>query len=104
MPPIATLTADGVRVITLRGSVSEVDAAHLRTMLVQAIWHERPAGVLVEVRADVLMDSTAIGALVAAADIAGDQRVRLDIRCDDPVLRARLQALGARVVANSDQP
>lgn len=103
MPPIATLTADGVRVITLRGSVSEVDAAHLRTMLVQAIWHERPAGVVVEVRADVLMDSTAVGALVAATEIAGDQRVRLDIRCDDPDLRARLQAFGARVITHSDQ-
>jgi anti-anti-sigma regulatory factor len=104
MPPIATLTADGVRIITLRGSVSEVDAAHLRTMLVQAIWHERPACVLVEVGADVLMDSTAVGALVAATEIAGDQRVRLDIRCDDPELRSRLQALGARMVANSEQP
>jgi hypothetical protein len=59
MPPVATLTAEGVRIITLRGSVSEVDAAHLRTMLVQAIWHERPTGVLVEVRAGVAMDLTA---------------------------------------------
>jgi anti-anti-sigma regulatory factor len=99
MPPVATLTAEGVRIITLRGSVSEVDAAHLRTMLVQAIWHERPASVLVEVFAGVAMDSTAIGALVAASDIADDQQVQLDIRCDDPVLRARLEAHGARVMA-----
>jgi anti-anti-sigma regulatory factor len=99
MPPVATLTAEGVRIITLRGSVSEVDAAHLRTMLVQAIWHERPAGVLVDVRAGVAMDSTAIGALVAASGIADDQGVQLDIRCDDADLRARLKTYGARVMA-----
>jgi len=77
--------------ITVTGPVAETDSDQLRTILVAAIWHERPSEILIDIDSGVALDATAVGALVAAAGIAKDQQMSLGVRCADPEL-ARLLA------------
>ena len=98
MTAVELLATDGMHIITLRGLITEAESADLRTLLVRTIWHERPDQVRIDLAPDVAMDATAIGALVAAAEIAEQRQVGLDIHCPDPELLAHLLANGARAV------
>jgi anti-anti-sigma regulatory factor len=98
MTAVESLTTDGTHVITLRGLITEAESADLRTLLVRTIWHERPDHVRIDLAPDVAMDATAVGALVAAGEIAEQRRVAFDIHCPDPELLAHLRANGARTV------
>jgi anti-anti-sigma regulatory factor len=95
---VESSATDGMRLITLRGPMSEAESADLRTLLVRTIWHERPDRVRIDLAPDVVLDDTTVGALVAAAEVAEQRHVALDITSLDPDLLARLVADGARTV------
>ena len=94
MTAIATRRAGATRTILVTGPVTEADAAQLRTILVTAIWHERPDRILVDLGAGAALDATALGTLLAAAGIAKDQQLSLGVRCADPELAEQLAAAG----------
>jgi anti-anti-sigma regulatory factor len=93
---IATRSTGSTTVISVTAPVTEADTAHLRTLLVTAIWHERPERVLIDVGSGADLDATVVGALLAAAGIAEDQHVELGVRCADPALADQLAAAGIR--------
>ena len=94
MTAIVTSRVGATRTISVTGAVSDTDAARLRTILVTAIWHERPERIVVEFGSGTALDATAVGALVAAAGIAEDQQLSLGVRCADAALAEQLAAAG----------
>ena len=97
--PISSSTERGVRIIALGGSVGENEAAELRALLVRTIMREHPRAVRIEIDEASSLDSTAIGALLAAVEIAREQDLDLEIRCLDRWAAARLAERGVQVTA-----
>ena len=79
--------------IVLAGDITDAETADLRTLLVSAM--KAHAGeVVVDLAATTTLDSTAIGALLAAVEIAADQHVHFRIHCPSPALESELAAVG----------
>ncbi len=79
--------------IVLAGDITDAETADLRTILVSAM--RRPAGaVVVDLAAATALDATAVGALLAAVEIAADQHVRFRIHCPRPDMASELAAVG----------
>jgi len=97
--PISSSTERGVRIIALGGAVGENEAAELRALLVRTIMREHPRAVRIEIDEASSLDSTAIGALLAAVEIAREQDLDLEIRCLDRWAAARLAERGVQVTA-----
>jgi anti-anti-sigma regulatory factor len=85
---------DGIRAITLRGELTEAESASLRSILVDALWRERAAEVVVELHEDAVIDDTTVGSLLAAAGIASDQNLVMRLHCQNPVTAQKLAAVG----------
>jgi anti-anti-sigma factor len=98
---VSTTTVGTTRRIVLRGEITDAESADFRTVLVDAIMRERPAGIVVDLSAVTRLDDTALGALLAAADITGDRSVGLEIRCDRANLVEDLRAVGFNGVITS---
>jgi anti-anti-sigma regulatory factor len=98
---VSTTTVGTTRRIVLCGEITDAESADFRTVLVDAIMRERPAGIVVDLSAVTRLDDTALGALLAAADITGDRSLWLEIRCDRPSLVEDLRSVGFTGVITS---
>jgi anti-anti-sigma factor len=90
---VTTRTDEHTLDIVLAGDITDSETADLRTLLVSAM--KTPTGeVVVDLAAATALDSTAVGALLAAVEIAADQHIRFRIRCPSPVMASELAAVG----------
>ncbi len=86
--------------IVLAGDITDAETADLRTVLVSAM--KRPIGaVVVDLEAATALDSTAVGALLAAVEIAADQHVPFRIRCPSPIMASELAEVGLAAALNA---
>jgi anti-anti-sigma factor len=79
--------------IVLAGDITDAETADLRTQLVSAM-KAPTAAVVVDLAQATALDSTAVGALLAAVEIAADQHVRFRIHCPSPAMASTLVAVG----------
>ena len=90
-----TMSATGSTTkISVTGPMTDADAGLLRKLLVSAIWHQRPAQIIVDVAPDVVLDDLAIGGLVAASAIAAEHHLTLGVRCASAPLARELSGAG----------
>src|SRR3981189_382343 len=75
---VTTRTDEHTLGIVLAGDITDAETADLRTMLVSAMKADADE-VVVGLAAATALDSTAVGALLAAVEIAADQHVRFRI-------------------------
>jgi anti-anti-sigma factor len=90
---VTTRTDEHTLGIVLAGDITDAETADLRTMLVSAMKADADE-VVVDLAAATALDSTAVGALLAAVEIAADQHVRFRIHCPSPTMASTLEAVG----------
>ncbi len=90
---VTTRTGANTLDIVLAGEITDAETAHLRTVLVSAMKTPTSA-VVVDLAATTALDSTAVGALLAAVEIAADQHVRFRIHCPSPTMAFELAEVG----------
>jgi anti-anti-sigma factor len=81
-------------VIEVRGDVDVAATAALREALVRAVLRGRPTRVVVDLRKTVQLDAMAIGAIIAASQIATDRQLAMVIRAAQPTMAAQFAAAG----------
>jgi anti-sigma B factor antagonist len=84
---------DGAMVIHVRGELDVANSVQLRGVLMEAI-RRRPVRVAVDLMNVTFIDSTAIGALVAAADAARLVGVEFGLRNPTPWIIRQLRLAG----------
>jgi anti-anti-sigma factor len=90
---VTTRTDEHTLDIVLAGDITDRETADLRALLVSAM--KGPTDdVVVDLEAATALDSTAVGALLAAVEIAADQHIRFRIRCPSEALASELAAVG----------
>lgn len=86
--------------IALTGDIAEAETADLRSVLVSAM-RGSTVEVVVDLAEATALDSTAIGALIAAAGIAADQKIVFRIHCPSVAMASELKAVGLESVLSA---
>jgi len=87
-------SSDGTLVIHPRGLFDAGDAVDLRRVLVQAIRHDRPLRLVLDLREVDGLDPISLGALGAACHLGDDHRVAVFLDYPSAAVAARLLAAG----------
>src|ERR1700730_12593799 len=90
---VTTRAAAGTLDIVLAGDITDAETADLRTLLVSAM-KAPTAAVVVDLAQATALDSTAVGALLAAVEIAAHKHVRIRIHCPSAAMASTLVAVG----------
>ncbi|MDR7278051.1 STAS domain-containing protein [Catenuloplanes atrovinosus] len=85
---------DGTLVVVPHGTVGAEHAGPLRRILVQAFRRERPSLVILDLADVAAVDPINLGTLIAAGEIAADQRVPIYYDNPPPILAGQLAAAG----------
>jgi anti-anti-sigma factor len=93
-PTVSTRTFIHTVVVTLRGDVDERGTERLRRVLVDAIMHQRPRQLVVDLARATALDPMAVGTLIAARDAAPDMRVNFALRHPNHGVAAQLAGAG----------
>jgi anti-anti-sigma factor len=86
--------------IILAGDIAEAETADLRSVLVSAM-RAHVAEVVIDLEKATALDPTAIGALIAAAGIAADQKIIFRIYCPSVAMASELEAVGLESVLST---
>jgi anti-sigma B factor antagonist len=85
---------DGTVVVELRGELDIAVNESLRDLLVDIITTRRPPRMVVNMRHVAFVDSTGIGALIAAYNAATTAGVEFDVQQSAPFVEKQLRATG----------
>lgn len=86
--------ADGATVVELRGTLDTATVGAVRAELLMVIQSERPRVLIVDLTFVTFMDSTGIGALVAAHGAARGTGARVQLRNPSEFVHRQLRVTG----------
>jgi anti-anti-sigma factor len=86
--------SDGSVVVELRGDIGPQATGQLCRALIDAVFHRRPALVVLDMRRTRRIDPQGVGAVVAGRDLAADRRTPVIVHRPSPDVARQLRAAG----------